>query len=166
MVIIRINLRITKVAIPVIIYEEQQPILVKFLFSLKSKQSQKFYFLDKIKEWCSYQMRSSCQGLLYLGSNFVTFNFNKQEIIDLHINKNSGNLPETVCRGGSLVDMVERKVFKAGKNSRGENHLKWYGVYSLPIISQKCAGMGVNGFIFKKIIKNSNIIEKKIMGAV
>ena len=70
----------------------------------------------------SYQMWLRCQGL-YLGSNFVTFNFNKQDI-DLHINKKSGNLLETVCHGGSLVDVVERKVFKAGKNSRGENHLK------------------------------------------
>ena len=33
----------------------------------------------------------------------------------LHINKTSGNLPETVRCGGSLVDMVERKEFKRGK---------------------------------------------------
>ena len=32
--------------------------------------------------------------------------------------------------------------------------------------SQKCAGMGLNGFIFKKINKNYAESMKKIMGAV
>ena len=31
---------------------------------------------------------------------------------------------------------------------------------------QKCAGMGFNGFLFKKINKKKNIKEKKIPGAV
>ena len=39
--------------------------------------------------------------------------------------------------------------------------------YSWNIKLQKCAGMGLNGFIFKKINENENIkTKKKILGAV
>ena len=36
--------------------------------------------------------------------------------------------------------------------------------YRWNIKCQKCAGMGINGFTFKKINENENIIEKKILG--
>ena len=38
--------------------------------------------------------------------------------------------------------------------------------YSSNIKCQKCAGMGLNGFIFKKINKNYAENMKKIVGAV
>ena len=38
--------------------------------------------------------------------------------------------------------------------------------YNWNIKCQKCAGMGLNGFIFRKIIKNYAENMKKIVGAV
>ena len=42
----------------------------------------------------------------------------------------------------------------------------WHTAYNWNIKCQKCAGMGLNGFIFKKIIKNYAENMKKIVGAV